>query len=230
MLLLHIDTMSTDWLDRFRALHDLSDPVSAKVFAAASFVSFPAGKTVYRSGDRPSNYILVIDGCVRVQEVTESGNEILLYRVGPGQPCVLTTTCLLSGDEYPAESVTEAPTQAVIIPETVFREGVNASPAFRQFVFSSYGKRLTELMMLVQSVAFDRIEVRIARVLLGHANAQRMVTRTHQELAAELGTAREVVSRQLKSLERRDWVKLHRGMIEILKADSLQELIDRNPT
>lgn len=221
--------MSDKWLEQFPALQDLTDPAAAKVFAAASVVSLPAGKSVYRAGDRPQNYILVIDGRVRVQEVSESGNEILLYRVGPGEPCVLTTTCLLGGDEYPAESVTEAPTRAVIIPEAAFEEGVNTSPGFRQFVFSSYGKRLSELMMLVQSVAFDRMDVRLARVLLSNANAARMVARTHQELAAEIGTAREVVSRQLKSLERREWVKLHRGMIELLQPEPLQELVRRNP-
>ena len=221
--------MGTNWLERFPALHGLNDPAAAKVFAAASVVSLSAGKTVFRVGDRPGNYILVIDGSVRVQEVTESGNEILLYRVGPGQPCVLTTTCLLGGDEYPAESVTEAATEAVVIPEAVFQEGVNASPGFRRFVFASYGKRLSELMMLVQSVAFDRMDVRLARVLLANADADQMVARTHQDLAAEIGTAREVVSRQLKSLERRQWVRLHRGMIEILDLEPLQKLVDRNP-
>jgi CRP/FNR family transcriptional regulator len=192
-------------------------------------VTLPAGKTVYRAGDRPRNYILVIEGCVRVQEVTESGNEILLYRVGAGEPCVLTTTCLLGGDEYPAEGVTERDTRAVIIPEAIFEEGVNTSPGFRQFVFSSYGRRLSELMVLVQSVAFDRMDVRLARVLLNNADAARVVARTHQELAAEIGTAREVVSRQLKSLERRGWLKLHRGLIEILRPDALRDLVKRTP-
>ena len=84
-------------------------------------------------------------------------------------------------------------------------------------------------MMLVQSVAFDRMDVRLARVLLNNADAEKMVARTHQDLAAEIGTAREVVSRQLKSLERRQWVRLHRGMIEILDLEPLQKLVDRNP-
>ena len=83
--------------------------------------------------------------------------------------------------------------------------------------------------MLVQSVAFDRMDVRLARVLLSHVNAAGMVGRTHQDLAAEIGTAREVVSRQLKSLERRGWVKLHRGMIEILRREPLQQLVNCNP-
>jgi len=221
--------METNWLDRFPALRGLQDPAAEKVLAAASVITLPAGKVVYRAGDRPRNYILVIDGCVRVQEVTESGNEILLYRVRAGQPCVLTTTCLLGGDQYPAESITEMATQAVIIPEAAFEEGVNSSPGFRQFVFSSYGRRLSELMMLVQSVAFDRMDVRLARVLLSNVDAAGMVARTHQELAAEIGTAREVVSRHLKSLERREWVRLHRGMIEILQLEPLQELLHRNP-
>lgn len=129
--------MAEDWLVGFPQLQSVTDEAGQRVIASAQPIRLAAGSVVYRAGDRPENYLLVLRGSVRVCEVTENGNEIVFYRVDPGQPCILTIACLLGNDEYPTQGITEGEVQAVAIPAPVFREGVALSPGLRDFVFSS---------------------------------------------------------------------------------------------
>jgi len=215
---------NTTWLEHFPALRELADPAWREVLAAVKPITVPPGVTVYRAGDPCQNYFLVLDGSVRVQKVSENGREIVLYRVETGQSCVLTTSCLLARDPYPAEGISETEVHAVMIPLAQFRDGLARSPGFREFVFKSYGERISELIMLVEEVAFGRIDLRLAQLLLEQADPAGMLEGTHQQFAAELGTAREVVSRQLKEFERRGWVRLGRGRVEILERTALLDL------
>jgi CRP/FNR family transcriptional regulator len=186
-------------------------------------MTIPPGVTVYREGDACENFFLVLDGSVRVQKLSESGREIVLYRVEAGQSCVLTTTCLLAHERYAAEGITETEVRAVSIPLARFHEALARSPGFRDFVFTSYGVRISDLILLVEEVAFGRIDLRLAQLLLDQAKGE-LLEATHQQLAAELGTAREVISRQLKEFERRGWVQLGRGRIQVLDRDGLAAL------
>lgn len=213
-----------DWLNRFPPLRAISDPAWRRIAERLSVMRIEPGTSVFRVGDPCRNYLLVSEGAVRVQTVSESGREIVLYRVGSGEICVLTTSCLFAGAQYPAEGVTETAVQAVAMPKGLFDEAVAASPGFRQFVFASLGERLSRLMALVQEVAFGRIDARLAQRLLLLASADGAVGATHQDLATELGTAREVVSRLLKDFERRAWVRLARGRIEIADRAALERL------
>jgi CRP/FNR family transcriptional regulator len=217
-----------DWPDTFPELRSLDDPAWRTIRQSARLVTLAPGTRVFRDGESCGTYVLVLKGRVRVQKVSESGREIVLYRVGAGQGCVLTTSCLLAGEDYPAEAVAETEVRAVVIPAREFDRGLAESSGFRHFVFSNYGRRLAELIMLVEDVAFGRIGERLAQSLLEHADDTGGVTATHQTLAVELGTAREVVSRQLKEFERRGWVRLHRGRIDVLDAEALRSLIE-NP-
>jgi CRP/FNR family transcriptional regulator len=166
----------------------------------------------------------VLDGSVRVQKLGENGREIVLYRVGRGETCLLTTSCLIARERYPAEGITETEVRAAALPVEVFNEALALSAAFRGFVFAAFGARLAELMALIEAVAFERVEARLARRLLEAETASGEVIATHQELAAELGTAREVVSRFLKEFERRGYVRLARGRIEIAERAALEKL------
>lgn len=203
------------WLSHFPALAAIRDEAWLKVRNDALSVSLPAGETVFREGDRCSNFFLVLQGAVRVQKLSESGREIVLYRVEAGQSCILTTACMLGGSNYNAEACTESEVAAVVLPFAAFRHALDGSHGFREFVFSAYAERITELLMLIDAISFGRIDQRLAAYLLQHANGAGMLQLTHQELARELGTAREVVSRMLKEFERRGMVELARGRITL---------------
>ncbi len=196
---------------------------------AVRLAEVPPGTVLFSEGGACQAYVLVLDGSVRVQKVSEGGREIVLYRVERGQTCVLTTACLLTRAEYGAEGVAETTVKAAMVPATVFEQLVDLSPVFRRFVFAVYATRIADLLMLIEEVAFGRIDVRLAQLLLAHAArgggvAGGAVEITHQALATELGTAREVISRQLKEFERRGWVALARGRIDMRNSAALAQL------
>ena len=215
--------MPSIWSDHFPGLCGLDDRAWQALAAASKVVTLPAGAAVFRPGDVPHHYLLVLEGKLRVQTLTESGKEIVLYRVAGGESCVLTTSCLLASERFPAEAIAETAVRAVLLPAEPFRKALASSPGFREFALSAFAKRLTALIGLVQEVAFGRLPARLGLCLIENADADNRVIRTHQQLATELGTAREVVSRQLKELERRGWVKLHRGTIDILDPEALRQ-------
>lgn len=211
------------WLEHFPVLAALEDPAWQEALAEAQTLSLPAGVAVFREGDQCSNFLLVIDGAVRVQKLSENGREIVLYRVEEGQSCILTTACMLGGKQYSAEGYTETEVQAVALPHHAFQHALHGSRGFREFVFDVYAERVTELLLLIDAISFGRVDQRLAACLLEYAGSGDSLALTHQELARELGTAREVVSRLLKEFERRGWVKLGRGKITIQQSGSLQQ-------
>lgn len=215
---------SQDWLARFPALAAARDPALQRLVAAAPLQQVPAGVTVFRAGDACERFLMVLEGSVRVQKLAENGREIVLYRVAAGETCVLTTSCLLAGERYPAEGVTESPVTVAALPLARFREALAHSEAFRRFVFNSFGERMAELMTLVEAIAFGRLDNRLAQRLLALGQSGSRVTITHQQLAAELGSAREVISRLLKEWERQGWIALERGEIVLLDAAALTRL------
>lgn len=216
--------MIESWIGRFRALERLEPDVRKTLDARSRVVSLPAGERVFRGGEECRNYLLVLEGSVRVQMTAESGREIVLYRVDPGETCILTTACLLAHEAYSAEGVTETPIRAVTIPAATFHEVLGRSSVLREFVFTAYGARIADLMLLVEEVAFKRIDRRLARLLNERADAGGNLDATHQALAVELGTAREVVSRQLKEFERKGLVAMSRGRISLCDRDALKAL------
>lgn len=206
------------------ALATLPAAVRASVLAEGVPIEVGAGTVLFRPGDGCSHYLLLLAGTVRVQLVTESGHEILLYRVDPGESCVLTTSCLLAHEAYAAEGVAETAVRGVGLPAAAFDRLLATSAEFRSFVFASFGQRLSDLMLLLNEVAFRRIDARLANWLLQRGAEGGPIQATHQAIAAELGTAREVVSRQLKSYERRGLVRLARGVIDLLDRRGLADL------
>lgn len=216
--------MNTVIIENFPALKSMEPDAWDLLSSAAHVATVPTGTPVFRNGSKCENYLLVIDGSVRVQMVSENGREIVLYRVDNGQTCILTTSCLMTSQDYLAEGITETEVNAVMVPTAAFHKMMACSDVFRSFVFSSYGTRLTDLLMLVDEVAFHRIDERLARFLIERAGEKGQLETTHQELAAELGSAREVVSRQLKDFERRGWVNLFRRRIEIVDPGALETL------
>jgi CRP/FNR family transcriptional regulator, anaerobic regulatory protein len=216
--------MSPDWITRFPELAKLTPAEQKLVAERAQVVRLPAQTTIFAPGMPAENFLLVLDGTVRVQQVSSGGREIVLYRVEGGESCIMTTACLLSQDTYNAEGITETPVDAVAVPKAAFDELLARSAEFRRFVFSDYASRITDLLHVVEEVAFERIDKRLAQKLLERADAGGRLGATHQELAVELGTAREVVSRHLKEFQRRGWLALTRGEVQLTDRAGLEQL------
>lgn len=212
----------------FPCLARLSGDAGRAIVQAARVIDIAAGTILFQDGAACTSYVLVIDGSIRVQRTAENGREIVLYRVESGQACVLTTNCLITRDSYSAEGVAETDVKALILPAGAFRALLASSEAFRDFVFSAYATRIADLLLLIEEVAFGRIDMRLAAWLGQRADQTGLVRATHQEIAVELGTAREVISRQLKEFERKGWLDIQRGRLEVKNRPALQSLAAGN--
>jgi CRP/FNR family transcriptional regulator, anaerobic regulatory protein len=213
------------WPQVFPALA-AGDPATRALLAAARVIEIPGGQPVFHAGGACSAYVLMLAGSIRVEVIGENGREAVLYRVQPGQSCVLTTCCMLGGDAYPAAGFTESPAAALMIAKPAFDRGLDEAPDFRRFVFANLSRRIAEVVARLEELAFRPIERRLVDYLLRHAATAPGVPlgATHQEIAVELGTAREVVSRQLKRLESAGLVRLGRSALEVLDPAGLSRL------
>ena len=210
-----------NYRQHFPALRNADDPAIDRILAKAKTVSVPAGTSIFNPGSPCQHYLLVIEGSVRVQLVAENGREVVLYRVRNGESCILTTSCLLSAEHYPAEGIAETEVKALALPQSAFNEGLDQSPAFRRFVFANLGQRFAAVVTRMEEVAFHSIDSRLADALLKRSDQHAHAAITHQALALELGTAREVISRHLKRFEAQGWVQLSRGTITLIDTDAL---------
>jgi CRP/FNR family transcriptional regulator len=202
----------------------LSPEAAGILLASSKVVRLPTGTRVFGPGQAPDAFLLLINGTVRVQQVSEAGREIVLYRISAGESCALTTACLMGYEEYQAEAIAETAVEAVAIPRATFDDLIARSPEFRRFVFTAFSQRITDLFRVIEEVAFSRVDVRLAQRLLERADSKGHIDLTQQQLAAELGTAREVVSRQLNDFQRRGWLSTSRGAVDLLKPDALRQL------
>lgn len=215
-----------DWTGRFLGLSRLGPEIKAKLLAESRVATVPKDTVIFGPGKAPEYLLLLLDGTVRVQQTSESGREVLLYRVTAGESCVLTTACLLAYEDYTAEGIAETDLRAVLVPRATFDELIARSPEFRRFVFTAYSRRITDLFHVIEEVAFRRIDVRLAQKLLALAGPDGTLQATHQSLAQELGSVREVVSRQLQEFQRRGWVELGRGSVRVTAPAALRRLAD----
>lgn len=213
------------WATYFPQFIENCDKGVELLMDSSSLLTLPAGRQVFYPGSICENYLLVLTGAVKVQIMSENGREVLLYHVRSGDSCVLTTSCLLSGDSYPAEGVTEGEVTAFAMSSHAFYRCIEQSSFFREFVFKNFSSRLSKLIGRMETVVFDTIDQRICKALL--ESGEKIIVKTHQELAYELGTAREVVSRHLKNFENYGWVNLNRGTIEIINRDALKKGCDK---
>ncbi|NBC31111.1 MAG: helix-turn-helix domain-containing protein [Alphaproteobacteria bacterium] len=215
-----------DWLAAFPRLSALTPPERVRLIEAGRSLAIAAGTVLYRPGQPCRDFLMLAAGRVRVQLVSEQGREIVLYRVGPGETCILTTSCLMAARDYGAEAVAETDIRAVSLAGSTFQSLLADSAAFRDFVLSAYGERLVDVIELLVEVAFSRVDTRLAHRLITSESGLEsdVIVATHQDLATELGTAREVVSRQLKEFERRGWVDLQRGRILLRDRAALGKL------
>jgi CRP/FNR family transcriptional regulator len=216
--------MAGHWTERFAGLSGLEPDQRHNLEAHSRIVRLPQGSRIFGPGQAPQSYLLLLSGDIRVSQASESGREIVLYRVSAGESCALTTVCLLGHEDYQAEAIAETDMEAVAIPRATFDEVIARSPVFRHFVFATFSQRVTDLFKLIDEVAFQRMDVRLAHKLLELSAGADTLASTHQQLASELGTAREVISRQLNEFHRRGWVTAARGSVTIHDRAALQRL------
>lgn len=216
--------MAENWIHHFPSLQQLAPDVLQPLLDSSKVVSIPKGSLVFGPGNAPKNYLLLLNGRIRVQQMSESGREIVLYRVSAGESCALTTACLMGYEEYQAEAIVEEDALAATIPRTIFDDLIGRSAEFRRFVFTAFSVRVTNLLRVIEEVAFERIDIRLAHKLLELARADDSLAITQQQLAAELGSAREVISRQLSEFQRRGWLQSSRGRIQLVDRSAIDKL------
>ncbi len=191
-------------------------------FQQVAFLArIPAGQDVFLEGDRVDAIALLISGVVRVYKIGETGREITLYRFGNGESCILTANAILSQKTFPAIATVEKEAEAVMIPAGIFRDWVKRYDPWREFVFDLLSERLSTVMAVVDEVVFQRMDRRVASWLLSRSQTSNPIQTTHQAIAAELGSSREVISRILEDFSQKGWVEVGRGTVEILDMDEL---------
>jgi CRP/FNR family transcriptional regulator, anaerobic regulatory protein len=210
-----------NWFRHFPSLLALSAGHQAILLDHALFPELDGGAVAYREGWECPNYVMCLEGGTRTFKTSATGRELLLYRVSPGSTCVFTTQCLLAGGTFPAESVAEAPTRFAAIPAATFQELMGVSPEFRRFVLDDYSTLLMSILSLVDEVAFSSLDQRLAQRLLAEADATGLVSKTHQQLADDIGSVREVISRHLSEWERAGWIRTARGSLQIVDRQAL---------
>jgi CRP/FNR family transcriptional regulator len=203
------------------ALAALPPALQEEVGANLAVVRLPAGAIVFRGGDGCQGFPVVLQGRVQVARHLDSGREFVLYEVGAGESCVMSTGCLLGTSSYQAQGQCLTDVELALIPRALFERLVVEHRPFREEVFGLFVERMQRLMDLVEEVGFQRLDQRLAGALLGKGPRVEM---SHEQLAQLLGVSRESVSRQLKHFEEQGWLKLGRGELEILDPRAVRDL------
>ncbi|MBK1635674.1 Crp/Fnr family transcriptional regulator [Rhodovulum adriaticum] len=210
------------WIARATGLQGLEPGIAARL-ENLPILRLPKGKVLFCPGEAARGFTIILSGRVEVFLIGPTGREILLYGIEPGQSCVQSTLGLLGGEDYTGEAVTVTDCEAVLVPREMFTTLMDRSPTFRRFVFGAFAQRLQSVMALLERVAFQKVESRLAADLLERAE-NGAVHATHQELATRIGTAREVVSRRLDALAKGGLVRLDRGVVTLTDPAGLERL------
>jgi CRP/FNR family transcriptional regulator len=207
----------------FPTLAELPASLEKELSAQLQLMSVPTGTRLFDVGVACQALPLILEGRIKVSKRADNGREIRLYNVRPGELCIVTLGCLLGDAPYSATGITETPLTALILPRSLFMRLVAEHPPFRAWVFQLFTERISGLMQLVEEVAFHKLDQRLAAWLAEHAPR---VEASHQAIADELGSVREIISRLLRQFEDQGWVSLGRERIEVLDAPRLKGLAE----
>ena len=205
----------------YPALASLAPEEIAAICRPDATAIIPEGTELFAERHACRGFPLLIEGSIKVVKNTPAGREMLLYRVEPGGSCVITSSCLLGHTRYTVRGIAETPLRLLMLPTALFEKLIAGNAAFRDFVFHLLAERIAELMLLVEEVAFHRLDQRLAKLLLGKSEP---IHATHQTLADELGSVREIVSRLLKGFAAQGLVTLGRERVELVDRDGLRQL------
>ena len=206
----------------YPALAGLPPARLAELLQPQAVMRLPAGTQVFAEHQPCQGFPLLVEGSIKVVKLAASGRELMLYRVAPGGSCIISSSCLLGHTEYNARGIAETPLTLLALPVGTFSTLMLEHTPFRDFVFHLFADRIGELMQLVEEVAFSRLDQRLAKLILARNTDSLNVT--HQQLADELGSVREIVSRLLKGFAAQGLVTLGREQLTISDRPGLQKL------
>jgi CRP/FNR family transcriptional regulator len=203
-----------------------ADPQIRRDFTDFAYqAKIPAGRQIFAEGDQVDGIALMMSGAVRVYKLSQTGREITLYRFGEGESCIITANAILNQQNFPAIAIVEQDAEVVMIPAEIFSDWVRRYDPWREFVFNLFSQRLASVMEIVDEVAFQRMDRRIASFLLERSLIRNPIQITHQEIANEIGSSREVISRLLEDFAQREIVYLSRGEIVVLDTEGLKSYL-----
>ena len=215
------EDIKTRLLELFPVFRQLSPATLDAILRDAAVRQAPAASVLFEAASPCTGFPMLLEGRVRVVKTAPNGREVQLYRITPGESCLLSSSCLLGGSTYSATGIAETAVTMIALPPAQFHSLLAEHKAFRDYVFSLFSERLADLMSLVEAVTFYKLDQRLAALLLGKGEVLRT---THQNLADELGSVREMVSRLLANFQDRGWVALGREQIRITDAAALRKL------
>jgi len=215
------DTL-TQVLQKYPVLRDTPGDTLDVLLASATKMKVPAGSVMFEENQPCMGFAMLLEGRARVVKASPNGRELHLYDVQPGEACILTSSCLLGKSVYQARCTMSQAAELVVLPPATFRLLFSASESFRDYIFSRYSERISELLQLVAAVTFQKLDQRLAAWLVQRTGTIQI---THQALADDLGTLREMISRLLKNFAEQGWVTLGREQIEVRDAAALRKLI-----
>jgi CRP/FNR family transcriptional regulator len=210
-------------LQQYPMLRELPAADQEELQASANVMHLASGTVVFDENQSCQGFPMLLSGSIHVIKAAPNGRELQLYSVDPGESCILTSSCLLGYAKYKARGVAKPDTDLVVFPPSMFRKLISVHEPFRNYIFSLFSERLTELMQLVTAVAFQKLDQRLANLLVSKPSP---IHTTHQVLADELGSAREIVSRLLKGFAEQGLVKLGREQIEVTNTAALKKIAD----
>jgi CRP/FNR family transcriptional regulator len=210
-------TRTIDWRQHYPQLASIADPVWIEAIQHLEPITVPGGTQAYVPGDECRNFLLLLNGNIRIYASGRGGREIVLYRIQPGEFCILSLVSFLQGSSFPANAVTENQVQALVMDRNIFIRAMKKSPALNDIMMMELSNRFLESINQVQELAFEPLDIRLANLLCRRFREQNKATIdiTHSQLAQELGTTREVASRMLKDLERGNYIRLSRGSVSL---------------
>lgn len=189
---------------------------------------FSAGQALFNPGSPCHRFVLLGEGRIRIQLRSAQDKRLTLYRVQPGQLCLHSLINLVNREQFAFEAIAETDGWVSWTTEDHFNRWLAESADFRAWIFASFGERMKEILERLARLTFEPLEWRLADVLLEKLGADGCVTATQSELAAELGSAREVINRQLKRWQQRDWVHSGRGKIEVRDVPALLSFLEKS--
>jgi CRP/FNR family transcriptional regulator, anaerobic regulatory protein len=212
-------------LEMFPFYRQSPRPLRASIGDMTEYARLEPGVFFYREGDVCEHFALVGAGNIRVFKIGDTGREVTLYHVQDGEPCLINMLCVILGRPAMATAQVEIATEAAIVPGAAVRAWVATSESLRNFIFHTMATRVVDVMTLVEEISFHRMDSRLATLLLQRFATRSVIEATHEDIAAELGTAREVVSRLLKEFVRHGAIQATRGHLELRDETVLRELV-----
>lgn len=214
------------WLAACPDLAAIHETAWLEAAAAAQRHHLTGRQRVFFEHALNDSFLIVMDGCIQIYK-SGQGRDVALYRLKAGDVCVFNVVSQLFGKGfYRVTAITETDVELASIPSQYFKHAFLNSPAFRSYIVGALVHRLTDLMQLLEGVVFQRLDARLAQRLLSRAyDSDGCVCTTHADIATELGSSREVISRLLKGFEQKNWISLARGEIRINDFESLHNFI-----